>query len=325
MIKASDLHKKFDHRGIAGIHGLSFSLNKGEVLGIMGPNGSGKTTLLKILSGELNSDKGSVTLDGEVKFFSTNVSSESVNIQKFLLNAITLDIDEEKKIQLTRDLADTFEFTFQLRQNLKEVSSGQRQKVLLAKELINRPALILLDEPFAHLDPLTRTDILNNLFQFIRQQEISVVWVTHDLVEAYRYSDKIGLMNHGKFEQIATPEILLQNPRNLFVAKFVGYNNFSPVKWNADHWESIWGSLPFTNPENQADALLTIPDASWIIGDGIEGKVVSRKTVPQATLYLIEIEGQLFSVVRPIREKLLEPDTRVMIKPSFTESFLIPL
>lgn len=325
MIQATNLHKKFDHRGIAGIHGLSFSLNKGGVLGIMGPNGSGKTTLLKILSGELKSDQGTFSTEGEVKFFSTNVLSESINIQKFLINSITLDVDEEKKIQLTRDLADTFEFTFQLRQNLKDVSSGQRQKILLAKELINRPSLMLLDEPFAHLDPLTRTDILNNLFQFIRQQEISVVWVTHDLVEAYRYSDKIGIMNHGKFDQLAKPEELLQSPKNLFVAKFLGYNNFSPVKWNDDHWESYWGKLPFLNPDHMSDALLTVPDSSWILGDGIPGKIVSRKPIPQSTLYLVEIEGQLFSVVRPIKETLIDPETQVLLMPNLNESFLIPL
>src|SRR5262245_39902731 len=117
-------------------------------MGIMGPNGSGKTTLLNILAGKIEADAGSFQVDGEISFFPKAESYPEINVQKFLVRSVTLDIDEDKKIQLARDLADTFEFTFQLRQNLSELSSGQRQKVLLSKELINRPAVLLMDEPF---------------------------------------------------------------------------------------------------------------------------------------------------------------------------------
>jgi ABC-type multidrug transport system ATPase subunit len=155
MIRAEKLYKQFDKRGIAGIHHLSFSLDKGEILGIMGPNGSGKSTLIKILSNQIQSESGTFTTEGKITFFPSEDTLPSMNVQKFLVNSVSLEIDDEKKIQLARDLADTFEFTFQLRQNLNELSSGQMQKILLSKELINRPSLLLMDEPFTHLDPFT--------------------------------------------------------------------------------------------------------------------------------------------------------------------------
>jgi iron complex transport system ATP-binding protein len=164
MIESKNLHFQFDKRGIAGLHGVTVSINEGEIFGVMGPNGSGKTTLLKLLSGALAPQDGTSRVSGKVALFPSTETLVTSNVQKYLINSITLDIDEEKKIQLARDLADTFEFTFQLRQNLNELSSGQKQKVLLSKELINKPSILFLDEPFTHLDPFTRKDILKRYF-----------------------------------------------------------------------------------------------------------------------------------------------------------------
>ena len=168
MIKVTHLTKQFDKRGIAGVHDLSFELNNGEVMAIMGPNGGGKSTLLNLLSQKLASESGEIMVDKTICLFPGSDAPLEMNVLKFLTSSVTLDIEEEKKIQLARDLADTFEFTFQLRQNLSELSSGQKQKILLARELINRPGLLLMDEPFTHLDPFTRKDILRGLFEYIR-------------------------------------------------------------------------------------------------------------------------------------------------------------
>ncbi|HLW56505.1 MAG TPA: ABC transporter ATP-binding protein, partial [Bacteriovoracaceae bacterium] len=222
MIKLQDINKLFDQRAIAGLHHISFQIKSGEVFALMGPNGSGKTTLINIISGKTKADSGIVTIDGELRLFEQR-EVEDQNVQKFLIASNKLEIDEDKKLQLARDFADIFEFTFQLRQNLSELSAGQRQKVLLASELINSPTLLLLDEPFTHLDPHTRKDILQALFEYIRRQDISVLWVTHDLEEATLFSDRIGLLNFGKLEQVGTPQEVIRKPRSLFAAKFLGY------------------------------------------------------------------------------------------------------
>lgn len=309
MISSSHLTRQFDKRGIAGLHDLSFQLEKGQIMSIMGPNGSGKTTLLKILSGEIKQDSGDYQVSGGISFFPPNELIENINVQKFLINSVKLEISDEKKIQLARDLADTFEFTFQLRQNFNELSSGQRQKILLSKELINRPGLLLMDEPFSHLDPFTRRDILNGLFHYIRQQSITVLWVTHDLEEAFLYSDVIGLMNFGKFEQLGTPEQLVITPRNLFVAKFMGYRNFFPVK-----------------DEKGLDAVLIVPDTAWEINPaGAAYKVDKRYPARQSTEYVLAHEGKTVYFQRGSQLPLLDVGSQVLLSPISELCLTIPL
>ncbi len=325
MITVTGLKKQFDARGIAGLHGISLELKKGEIVGIMGPNGSGKTTFLNLISGNLKPDTGSIAIEGEVSKFPGAIEEKNQNVQEFLIQAINLDIEDEKKIQLARDLADTFEFTFQLRQSLSDLSSGQRQKVLLAKELINRPSLLLMDEPFTHLDPFTRKEILNSLFRFIRNQEISVLWVTHDLNEAFKFSHRVGILNFGKFEQLASPEEIIRNPHNLFVAQFAGYRNFFTVKYANSSWNSLWGKLPFPK-RNSEEAILVIPDAAWKNAPtGLACTVRERHAGIQAVDYLLQIDQHLISWKRSPREDILEHGAQVKLLPQWEECFLIPL
>lgn len=273
MIKVQDINKIFDQRAIAGLHHISFEIKSGEVFALMGPNGSGKTTLINIISGKAKADSGTVTIDGELRLFEQKEIQDQ-NVQKFLITSNKLEIDEDKKLQLARDFADIFEFTFQLRQNLSELSAGQRQKVLLASELINSPTLLLLDEPFTHLDPHTRKDILNALFEYIRRQGISVLWVTHDLEEATLFSDRLGLLNFGKLEQVGTPQEVIKKPRSLFAAKFLGYENFLSVSPQTGKWMTPWGALGET--ASDSPQILVIPANAFVISDkGLPVKVES--------------------------------------------------
>lgn len=325
MIRAENLYRQFDKRGIAGIHQLSFSLEKGEILGVMGPNGSGKSTLLKILSKQINSDGGSFSTDGTVTFFPSNESLPSMNVQKFLVQSVTLEIDDEKKIQLARDLADTFEFTFQLRQNLDELSSGQMQKILLSKELINRPALLLMDEPFTHLDPFTRKDILKGLFQYIKDQNLTVIWVTHDLDEALKFSDKIALMNFGKFEQFSTPAELMKSPKNLFVAKFMGYRNFFSTKKSPNGWTTSWGSFDLQDI-GKDDGILIVPDHAWETNPGgLPFIVRSIYPVKQGFEVVLEHDNRLIHWYKGPKSEHVNINTQVSLSPVVKECLHIPL
>lgn len=325
MIRAENLYKHFDKRGIAGIHQLSFSLDKGEILGIMGPNGSGKSTLLKILSGQIQAENGSFSTEGRVTFFPSSESLPSMNVQKFLVNSVTLEIDDEKKIQLARDLADTFEFTFQLRQNLSELSSGQLQKILLSKELINRPALLLMDEPFTHLDPFTRVEILKGLFRYIKDQDITVIWVTHDLDEALKFSDKIALMNFGKFEQFSTPIELMKAPKNLFVAKFMGYKNFFSTKKSGDGWATPWGHMTL-NDCGSEDGILIVPDYAWTFDEkGLPFTVQAIHPSRQGFEVTLSGENRVIHWYQGAATSLLNVKAQVFLSPTVKECLHIPL
>lgn len=324
MISVKNLTRQFDKRGIAGLHSLSFSVKKGEILAIIGPNGSGKSTLLNLLSGTMKPDAGEILAEGKATLFSSVEELPDMNVQKWLKEAVSLDIDDEKKIQLTRDLADTFEFTFQLRQNLKDLSAGQKQKIILAKHLINKPSLLMLDEPFAHLDPFTRVDILKNLFQYLRHQEISLIWVTHDLDEAFRFSDVIGVMNFGKIEQWGTPLSIVQRPQNLFVAQYLGYRNFFTSKKTQQGFETPWGTFP-SDIEGE-NALFVVPDHAWEQSpEGVSFEVINVSPVKQEIQFELEWSERSFFMIRPSQSKLLPVNKKVTLKPRTEDCFFIRL
>ncbi len=277
MIALENVRLRFDSRGIAGLSGVSLKLGEGTITALMGPNGSGKTTLLRILSGELSPDSGTIHTEEAALFVTAPEVPAELNVQKYLIGRTREEIPEEKRIQLSRDLADIFEFTFQQRQKMGELSAGQKQKVFLAGELIRNPRLILLDEPFTHLDPHTRKDILKALFDYVRRQNLTLLWVTHDLNEAARFSDKIILLQHGKIEQEGTPEELMVQPKNIFTAQFLGYHNFFPVKRNGNLWMTPWGEKKFSTTITSDDAILVVPDTAWEIDPDSKFKAVVQE------------------------------------------------
>lgn len=292
MIKLENLSKKFNHRAIAGVHDINLQLKKGEILAIMGPNGSGKSTLLNLITGKIQPDSGSIQVKGKTHLAHFDADVPDMNVQKFLIQKTTLDIDQDKKIQLSRDMADIFEFTFQLRQNLSELSQGQKQKVLMSSELINNPEILLLDEPFNHLDPFTRHEILDSLFKYIKNKEMSVIWVTHDRNEAMRLADKLMLMNFGKVAQTGLPHEVALHPKNLFVAQFLGYKNFIPVSRSGNQWKTPWGEWTLNPPMEKDEALLVIPTYAWEVHEDSSFRVKVLSRIMVNLIWELEVEAE---------------------------------
>lgn len=326
MIKLKEVTKVFDSRGIAGIHKLDLQIKKGSIFALMGPNGSGKTTLLNIISGKLPLDSGSLKVSGKIHFFEKRSFESDLNVQRFLMEAVTLDIDTDKKIQLSRDMADIFEFTFQLRQTMGQLSQGQLQKVLMAAELINKPDILFLDEPFIHLDPMSRQDILQSLFDYLKQQEVSVVWITHEKDEALKFADSIGLIQHGKLEQHSTPYEILQRPRNLFVAQYFGHQNFIKIVKENDQWITPWGH-PDSDLKAQ-EGYLVIPPSAWIVDDRspLKGRILSL--YPQYFSCEIEVlvAEKRFKISLPLNaHEEWKVGQAINISPILAQSFVISL
>jgi ABC-type Fe3+/spermidine/putrescine transport system ATPase subunit len=290
MIQLIDAHKIFDARGIAGIHNFSLDVPQGSILALMGPNGSGKTTLLNLIAGKLPLDSGSVRVQGKIHFFQKQNPSLDENVQDFLVKSVTSDVEPEKKIQLSRDMADIFEFTFQLRQNIGQLSQGQMQKVLMAAELINQPDILFLDEPFVHLDPMSRTDILVSLFQYLRQRQVTVVWITHERDEALRFADLIALMHHGKLEQVSSPSSMIEHPRNLYVAQFFGFENFIKVEGVKGQWQTPFGEMQ--SPLQDSQGYMVIPTQSWKLDSASKFSTTITQIYPKNTQCLLEVESQ---------------------------------
>ena len=327
MIKLTGLTKIFDLRGIAGLHSVDLDIPKGVILALMGPNGSGKTTLLNLLSGKLTSDSGLIDIKGKIHSFETKNPDDSINVQSFLIESIQDEsIPLEKKIQLTRDFTDIFEFTYQLRQKIGQLSQGQRQKVLMVAELINPSDILFLDEPFIHLDPIARRDILNDLFRFLRQREMTVIWITHERDEALRFADKVALIYHGKIVQQSTPIDILTNPKNLFVAQFFGHQNFVKINGENYLWQTPWG--PFSYPLLGSEGYLLMPPNVWKIdiNSPFSGTIIHLYTQYFSFVIELQVEERRFKIELPLRERgQFKSGQNLALSPELSQCLVIPL
>ena len=327
MIKLNEVTKVFDSRGIAGLHKLSLEVSKGQVFALMGPNGSGKTTLLNVISEKLTADSGKMIINGKIHFFEKKNPEPDLNVQHFLMESvIDQDIDTDKKLQLSRDMASIFEFTFQLRQKISELSQGQLQKVLMAAELISLPEILFLDEPFIHLDPMSRKDILDSLFTYLRQRETTVIWITHEKDEALRFSDLIGLMQHGRLEQVCSPVKILQEPRNIFVAQYFGHQNFIKISGSKGLWVTPWGELQAELLDSEG--FLVVPPQAWKIDScsAFIGKIIQQFPQYFAWELTLEANDKQIKISLPLSEhnQYLIGD-EISLVPDLSQCFVIPL
>ena len=244
-MRLENIHHSFDLKGIAGLHGVDLKPRAGEIFAIIGPNGAGKTTMLRVLRGEIKPQQGRVVEADRCAWLdSSSQIAPDANVQNWLVEQVKRSIDPEKKIQLARVMADALEFTFQLKVSIRELSDGLLQRVKLAGALIDHPDLLLLDEPFSHLDTPTREAVLSVLKPYLQRQEIACVWVTHQREDALAWSDRLGLLYFGKWEQTGTPEDVFFRPRTVFAARFLGHENLVTVTRPTPntHWQTPLGN-----------------------------------------------------------------------------------
>ena len=327
MIKLNQAKIVFDSRGIAGLHSINLEISKGSIFALMGPNGSGKTTILNVLTKKLPLDSGDLEVQGKIHFFERKNPEHDLNVQRFLMESVQdQEIETDKKLQLSRDMADIFEFTFQLRQNVGQLSQGQLQKVLMAAELINQPDILFLDEPFIHLDPMSRKEILFSLFTYLIKREVTVLWITHEKDEALRFADKVGLLQHGKFEQVSSPVEILQAPRNLFVAQYFGHQNFLKISRENGTWTTPWGEVKSSLKDHEG--YLVVPPTAWKVDPNstFEGVILSQYPQYFACEFEIEISDKRFKVSLPLDTySNWEVGQKMKISPDLRHCFVIPL
>ena len=216
---------------------ISFEAGEGEFIGLIGPNGSGKTTLLKIIDGILRPKVGSVYLDCkriseldpkelarelaivpqtadlsfDLKVFDVVMMGRYPYLRKLSLER---EIDEEK-VRFWMKLTNTLHLA---ERSIKEISGGERQRVLIARALAQEPRILLLDEPTSNLDVCYQIEIMNLLKELVEKLGLTIICAIHDLNLAARYSDKIILINGGKIKGIGRPiEVLTkENLRDVF-------------------------------------------------------------------------------------------------------------
>ena len=238
-VRLEGVSKRFGD--LTAVRELDLDVERGEFFTLLGPSGCGKTTTLRMVAGFEEPSDGRVLLDGEdvtgLPAFKrpTNTVFQSyalfphLNVERNV--AFGLERKGVAKDEVKRRVAEELErvgLTREGGRKPRQLSGGQQQRVALARALVNRPAVLLLDEPLGALDLKLRKQLQVELKGIQRDVGITFIYVTHDQEEALTMSDRIAVMNHGVIEQVDEPESIYERPRTTFVAGFIGVSNLMP-------------------------------------------------------------------------------------------------
>jgi spermidine/putrescine transport system ATP-binding protein len=234
---ADGVVKRFaDH---VAVDSLSFSVERGSFFSILGPSGCGKTTLLRMIAGFISPDAGDISIGGKsMRGISPNRRPVNMVFQQLaLFPMMTVGenvayglarrgvLSRAERTRKSHAMLERVGLGGAAEKRVDELSGGQRQRVAIARSLVLEPTLLLLDEPLGALDLKLREHMKIELKQLQAAFGTTFVYITHDQSEALVLSDHVGVMNHGRFEQLGTPQDLYYRPRTPFVASFVGANN----------------------------------------------------------------------------------------------------
>jgi spermidine/putrescine transport system ATP-binding protein len=227
----------------AAVREMDLDIPRGEFFTMLGPSGCGKTTTLRMIAGFEEPTEGSVLLDGEdvtgLPAFRrpTNTVFQSyalfphMSVEKNV--AFGLERQSVSRDEVRTRVSEELErvgLSAEAKRKPRQLSGGQQQRVALARALVNRPAVLLLDEPLGALDLKLRKQLQVELKRIQQEVGITFVYVTHDQEEALTMSDRIAVMNRGVVEQMDSPEEIYERPRTRFVAGFIGVSNLMPGK-----------------------------------------------------------------------------------------------
>ena len=306
---------------------INLTVKDGDFLTLLGPSGCGKTTTLRILAGLEKPQKGTITMDGKVivnaeDAFYTPPSKRNLNLvfQSYALwphmtvydnIAFVLQVAKTPKNEIpnmVQEALDKMQIGEFARRYPSELSGGQQQRVAIARAIVNKPKLLLLDEPLSNLDAKLRIDMRGELKRLHKELGTTVVYVTHDQVEALTMSTRIAVFFKGVLTQVATPVNLYQNPADMQVADFIGNPkiNFIDADGSADaggiSTHSALGELAcksgYHGPSGELKCVLGIrPESLSVDDDGqIHGKVRSCQPAGSETLVQVQVGDEVLLV-----------------------------
>lgn len=234
-LELKSVYKYYVRGTVEAVKDVSLSLKSGELLAILGPSGCGKSSTLRMIAGIEDITKGEIYLDGEIiNWLSAKERNIALAFETYALYphlslfeniAFPLRIRGRKDQEVRKEvkkMADMLDITDVLDKLPSKVSGGHQQRTSLARALIRPASLYLLDEPLSHLDTQQRTEFRIQIKRIQKTQNLTMLFVTHDQLEALALADRIAILNFGVLQQIGTPEEVYEYPENLFVADFVG-------------------------------------------------------------------------------------------------------
>ena len=287
-IAISNVTKKFDSTEV--IHGVDLKINEGEFVVLVGPSGCGKTTLLRMIAGLESITGGSISIDEKIV---NNIKPKERDCAMVFQNyalyphmkvaanmGFSLKIKKASKEEIdkkVKDVAKILEIEEYLERYPRQLSGGQRQRVAMGRAIVRNPRVFLFDEPLSNLDAKLRVQMRTQIKLLHARLKTTLVYVTHDQVEAMTMADKIVVMNEGLVEQTGSPLELYDKPVNSFVAEFIGSPSMNmldaTINSNSIDLGSA-GSIPITKKtasENNLDITLGIRPSHMDISKNGEG------------------------------------------------------
>ena len=252
IITLQDIAISFDGEKV--LDNFNLSISDGEFVTLLGPSGCGKTTTLRIIGGFITPDKGDVLFAGKrINDLPPHKRPVNTIFQRYALFphlnvfenvAFGMRVQKKKKAEIEETVARMLKLVnlvgFEKR-GVHTLSGGQQQRVAIARALANNPKVLLLDEPLAALDLKLRKDMQAELKNIQKSLGITFVYVTHDQEEALSMSDTVVVMDGGKIQQIGTPQDIYNEPRNAFVADFIGESNILDGVMHEDYLVEFFG------------------------------------------------------------------------------------
>lgn len=230
MLKLDHIQKSFD--GVPVLRDITLQVEDGEIVSILGPSGCGKTTLLNLILGIVEADNGTISYNGEdLTHMAMEKRGFNIVFQDYALfpnlnvyQNITYGLSNKPNIsskEEVEDLIDLLGLREHLTKRVDQLSGGQKQRVALARTMVMKPRILLLDEPLSALDGVIKESIKDRIKTIAREYHLTTIIVTHDPEEALTLSDRVLIIDKGNISQYAKPEEIVHQPKNDFVRKFI--------------------------------------------------------------------------------------------------------
>ena len=241
FLKFEDIDKSFGENNV--ISKFNLEVEKGKFIVLLGPSGCGKSTLLRMIAGLEKIDYGKILLENNLlnnllpskrqiaMVFQSYALYPHMNVfQNISFGLKSEKISKDQIKEKVIEAAKILKIENLLDRRPKELSGGQRQRVAIGRAITRNPKLFLFDEPLSNLDAALRSEMRVEISKLHKKLKSNIVYVTHDQIEAMTLADKIVIMNNGKIEQYGSPEDIYNNPKNIFVAEFIGNPKMNILK-----------------------------------------------------------------------------------------------
>ena len=250
MLELKKIRKSYE--GIEVLKNINLKIEKGEIVSILGPSGCGKTTLLNLILGLTQVSEGRIIFDGEdITQMPMEKHGFNIVFQDYALfpnlnvyENIVYGLKNKPNISTTKEVQDLINLLGlgkHLTKKVEELSGGQKQRTALARTLVMKPKILLLDEPLSALDGVIKESIKQKIKEIARDFKLTTIIVTHDAEEALTLSDKVLIVNEGQISQFGTPEEIIKKPANDFVSEFIlrqleiKRNNILELFWDGNN------------------------------------------------------------------------------------------